>query len=65
LANQKEKIMNTQDEDRDVFQSHCFDPFPQPQTIPSGWDLSGLFPSQQPDSDQPADDSAENDLVVE
>ena len=39
--------MNTQDEDRDVFQSHCFDPFPQPQTIPSGWDLSGLFPAPE------------------
>lgn len=49
--------MNTQDEHRDVFQSHCFDPFPQPQTIPSGWDLSGLFPVPQPDSDQQIDDS--------
>ena len=52
--------MNTQDEHRDVFQSHCFDPFPQPQTIPSGWDLSGLFPVPQPDSDQQIDDSTES-----
>ena len=57
--------MNTQDGDRDVFQSQFFDPFPQPQTIPSGWDLSGLFPASQIDSEQPADDYAENDLVVE
>jgi hypothetical protein len=61
LANQKEKIMNTQDEDRDVFQSHCFDPFPQPQTIPSGWDLSGLFPAPQPASDKQAPDSSETE----
>jgi len=53
--------MNTQDEDRDVFQSQYFDPFPQPQTIPAGWDLSGLFPAPQSDSDQQADNSAESD----
>jgi len=53
--------MNTQDEDRDVFQSQYFDPFPQPQTIPSGWDLSGLFPAPQTVSDQQTDDSAEGD----
>ena len=36
--------MNTQpDEERDVFSSHCFEPFPEPQTIPSGWDLSGFL----------------------
>ena len=51
--------MNTQDEDRDVFQSHCFDPFPQPQTIPSGWDLSGLFPAPKSDSDEQVVDSSE------
>lgn len=42
--------MDTQNEDQDVFQSEYFDPFPQPQTIPSGWDLSGLFPTPVPDS---------------
>ena len=51
--------MNTQDDNRDVFQSQYFDPFPQPQTIPSGWDLSGLFPAPQPASDEQAQDSAE------
>ena len=53
--------MNTQDEDRDVFQSQYFDPFPQPQTIPSGWDLSGLFPTPQPASDQQVADSSETE----
>jgi hypothetical protein len=49
--------MNTPDENRDIFQSQYFDPFPQPQTIPSGWDLSGLFPTPEPASDQQIDDS--------
>lgn len=51
--------MTTQNEDQDVFQSQYFDPFPQPQTIPSGWDLSGLFPAPQPVSDEQAADSSE------
>ena len=52
--------MTTQDEDRDVFQSHCFDPFPQPQTIPSGWDVSGLLSTPKADSDLDEDDSTES-----
>jgi hypothetical protein len=40
--------MNTQDEERDVFTSHCFEPFPEPQTIPSGWDLSGFLSAPEP-----------------
>jgi len=55
--------MNTQDEDRDVFQSHCFEPFPEPQTIPAGWDLSGLATAPVADSDTNlAHDSADNEL---
>ncbi len=42
--------MTNKNEDRDVFQTHCFDPFPEPQTIPSGWDLSELFPSPNTES---------------
>lgn len=34
--------MNTQDENLDAVQSHGFDPFPEPQTIPWGWDVNGL-----------------------
>jgi uncharacterized protein YbdZ (MbtH family) len=49
--------MNTQDEDRDVFTSHCFEPFPEPQTIPSGWDLSGIL-SAPKSLDLPQDKSA-------
>ncbi len=35
--------MNTQNEDRDFVQIDWLDPFPEPHTIPSGWDISGLF----------------------
>jgi hypothetical protein len=53
--------MNTQDEDRDVSRSQYFDPFPQPQTIPAGWDLSGLFPAPQSDSTTNEIDSTDSD----
>ena len=57
--------MNTQDEDRDVFQSQYFDPFPQPQTIPLGWDLSGLFPTLLPESLESAEDLTESESGVD
>jgi hypothetical protein len=53
--------MTTQDENRDVFQSCCFDPFPEPQTIPAGWDTSALLFAPKPDSEQQVDDSAESE----
>ena len=53
--------MTTQNEDRDVFQTHCFEPFPEPQTIPSGWDTSGFFSAPQTDSVTEDDDSAESE----
>jgi hypothetical protein len=40
--------MNTQNEDRAHPAFHFPEPFPQPQTIPSGWDLSGLVLEPQP-----------------
>jgi hypothetical protein len=52
--------MTTQNnEERDVFATHCFDPFPEPQTIPSGWDTSGFFSAPAPASAMEEDDSAE------
>ncbi len=39
--------MSAQTEDQDVSQANWFDPFPEPHTIPSGWDLSELFPDPQ------------------
>ena len=38
--------MNTQFEDKKLFLNlQVYDPFPEPQTIPAGWDVSVLFPS--------------------
>jgi hypothetical protein len=48
-ANQKEKIMNTQNENQEV--NSAYNPFPQPQTIPTGWDTSVFASAQQDDSD--------------
>ena len=50
--------MNTPKEDRDLFHSEYFDPFPQPQTIPAGWDLSGLFSTLALDPVEEAEDVA-------
>ncbi len=56
--------MTTQNEERDVFQTHCFDPFPEPQTIPSGWDLSALFADPKIDPVSETDASAESGTQV-
>ena len=52
--------MTTQDEDRDIVQNSAYNPFPEPQTIPSGWDTSGFFSVTEPVSDQETDDSTES-----
>ena len=49
--------MNTPDEDRDF--NSAYNPFPEPQTIPSGWDASAILSAPQPDSVIAEDDSAE------
>jgi hypothetical protein len=43
--------MTTQYEERN--------PFPEPQTIPSGWDTSAFLSAPEPDSPQEAEDSTE------
>ncbi|MEW6285786.1 MAG: hypothetical protein AB1509_06135 [Chloroflexota bacterium] len=35
--------MKEENENLDAVQSHCFDPFPEPQTVPSGWDVSVFY----------------------
>jgi len=40
--------MTTQFEDEAVSQPEGYDPFPKPQTIPAGWDVSVLF--SEPDA---------------
>ena len=51
--------MTTQDEERDVSQSHPFEPFPEPQTIPVGWDTSTLLSPVESVSVQQTDDSSD------
>ncbi len=53
--------MNSQEEDREIFVSHCFEPFPEPQTIPSGWDLSGLLSAPKLAPVEEADPGTDNE----
>ncbi|HSB01536.1 MAG TPA: hypothetical protein VLE49_12870 [Anaerolineales bacterium] len=50
--------MNTQDENQDTAQTSDHNSFPEPQTIPSGWDTSGF--SSTSTSDEREDDTVEN-----
>jgi hypothetical protein len=52
--------MNPQDEDQDTLQTSAYNPFPEPQTIPSGWDTSGFFSAPQSDSVLEEEDFAES-----
>ncbi len=40
--------MSNPTENQDISEPEWFDPFPEPHTIPSGWDLSELIPDPQP-----------------
>jgi hypothetical protein len=52
--------MNTQDENQDAAQNSAYNPFPQPQTIPSGWDTSVFYAAAESDSETETDDSVES-----
>ena len=52
--------MNTQNDDRDSVQTSAYNPFPEPQTIPSGWDTSGFFSAPAPAPVTEEDDSSES-----
>ena len=54
--------MTTQNEERDVFQTHCFEPFPEPQTIPAGWDTSTILSTPVLDSAQQMEDASETKI---
>jgi len=54
--------MTTQDENRETIQTSAYNPFPEPQTIPSGWDTSGFLSAPQIDSDANEDDSTESQV---
>ena len=49
--------MNTPNEDRD--RNSAYNPFPEPQTIPSGWDTSGFYSTSQTVSVMDEDDSTD------
>jgi hypothetical protein len=52
--------MTTQDENQDTVRPSAYNPFPEPQTIPSGWDTSVFFSA--PDSaEEEEDDSTESE----
>ena len=57
--------MNPENEERDVMQQHCFESFPEPQTIPAGWDTSAILSVPVVASAHQADDSAGSNSVVE
>ena len=42
--------MNIPNEEQDVINNSAHNPFPEPQTIPAGWDLSEIIPTSQTDS---------------
>jgi len=46
--------------DNESAQTPIFDPFPKPQTMPSGWDLSALAPAHSLPSVIESDPSAED-----
>ena len=52
--------MNTEDENQDTVHTSAHNPFPEPQTIPSGWDTSGFLSDPEPASVEQGDDSAES-----
>jgi hypothetical protein len=51
--------MSTPNENSNVSESPIFHPFPEPSTMPSGWDLSGLVPDPQPAPAETANDSTD------
>ncbi len=51
--------MNTQDQNQDTAQTSARNSFPEPQTIPSGWDTSE-FSAPQPASDEQGEDTVES-----
>jgi hypothetical protein len=58
---QGEIIMNPQDENQDTVQTSAHNPFPEPQTIPSGWDMSAFLSVPQLVSNEQVEVLVENE----
>lgn len=50
--------MNTQDQNQDTAETSARNSFPEPQTIPSGWDTSTFSSASAPDEQE--DDTVES-----
>ena len=48
--------MNTPDEKQETAQTAAYNPFPEPQTIPAGWDVSEFLSEPEPVSDEKSND---------
>ena len=51
--------MSIPNENTTVSETPIFDPFPEPNTMPSGWDLSSFTPDPVPAPATSAEDSSE------
>jgi hypothetical protein len=45
--------------DEETSQTSIFDPFPEPQTIPKGWDVSNFISKRKPSAVSKADSEME------
>lgn len=52
--------MNTSNEEQDAVYNSAYNPFPEPQTIPAGWDLSEFTSGPQVETTVDEVDSAES-----
>ncbi len=52
--------MNTSNEYQDDTGNSAYNPFPEPQTIPSGWDMSEFISATQVDSVMDEEDANES-----
>lgn len=55
--------MNTHNEEQDVVNNSAYNPFPEPQTIPSGWDFSALIAKPEVNSAMDEEEEAENESL--
>lgn len=52
--------MNTHNEEQEAVTNSAYNPFPEPQTIPIGWDMSELVAALRFDNVGDEDDSPES-----
>jgi len=52
--------MSTQNEKDHPAETPIFDPFPEPNTMPSGWDLTGIAPSSAPEPEPSPEETPED-----